>query len=1274
MAWTPYQQAAIDERNANILVSAAAGSGKTAVLTQRVFKRIVGNEVEAPINLDRFLIVTFTSAAAQEMKERIAQEINQEIERLQELVEGKGEGEDKRAIEVLAHLENQLTLLPKASISTVHSFCLKTVKNYFNLLEIDPNIKVGNEAELELMKQELLEELLEEAFETGDEAFIKLADAYASVRGMAPLVEMILEVHTFSKSTIFPNQWLESMANELEEQGEGLGKSRWDRVLIESMLTTIADLQHVYEKAIELTKEPDGPTQYEAVLEEEYTQLQSICEILSIDTLVKGDSEEVLEATEKMLQAILRMNFGKLSAAKGGNAELKEQVKGYRELAKKAVEKLKNKAQTLMDPTLRHKTKEAGQIIKILVEWVEKFEERFQEAKKEKAVVDYSDLEHMCLKLLIEQVENEAGEKEIRYTDVARELAEFYEEIYMDEYQDTNEVQETLMRAIAESKEDGPTRFMVGDMKQSIYRFRLANPLIFGQKYETFDKYQLNQKEIQGEEKVQQIERQRPNICIDLSENFRSRAGVLEATNDIFDQIMSKEVGELVYDDNARLKVGNMYSEGNPENYEGSLSVDTELHVVEVDKGETEEDEEDLSAIEVEAQMVAELIHNILRGEGNPKVVYDKTLKAYRKVEQRDIVILLRSVAQKGEIFEKALIERGIDAYADINGGFFEATEIQTMLALLRVLDNPRQDIPLLSVLRSPIVGLDFDELLEIRKYKEDGDFYTALMAYIEADKASPLLTSFYEMMHHYRERVPLVSVEQLLADLYGETRYYRYVGMLPMGAKKKANLKMLKKYAETFEASIGIGVFQFLQYMEKLERTGAKVAEAKLVGEQENLVRIMTIHKSKGLEFPIVFVSNANKKFNNKDTMRTVLLHNELGFGPKYTDQETSVLYETVPFLAIKERIESENRSEEMRVLYVALTRAKEKLYITGTTKDFDKDLKEWSQFANRKTKSILPLGVKKSPTYMKWVGMSLMGHREGAPLREQVGTVMAHTFEGDSTWRIQKWLKSQLTQTKKEAVEQRRYSEQLLENWETTQSYSSQKEVIYERLNYSYEHREATFLPTKVAVSDLKKKQQEAINPEKQLFKEVLKPIPKFIQGQEVIEGAAKGTLIHGIFEHLDLMKYTNQLSIKEQLYQLVREGKITEDALQVVDLERLEQVAHTPIMARMKNARHVWKEKAFVYQLSAKEVDATYPEEETVLLQGVVDNCFIEEDGLVIVDYKTDYINLYQKECGIAQIKERYSLQLDLYGKALSEISGWPVKEKIIYLYSINEWINL
>ena len=1261
-SWTPMQKAAIDQRNANILVSAAAGSGKTAVLTERVLNRILGNELEAPIELDRFLIVTFTSAAAQEMKERITHKLSSMISDLSE------EAEENRV--QLDYLERQMALVPQASISTIHSFCLKTIKSYFNRLEIDPNIKVGNEAELSMMRNEILEELMEEYLEAEDQGFLELAEVYGNVQGLEALKDLILDVDTFSKSTPFPKVWLKEQIKKLQAPYTSINDTPWAESFRMQIVSTLEDLNRIYHKALALCEAPAGPLLYKEALESDQVYLDKIEASMPLDEMIKGINQIVFVPLSRKKQEC--------------DVILKERVKAYRDLAKDVIKGLQEDFAYVQDDKLLKQLSNVGHLMKNLVEVIEVFEARYRAKKQEQGIVDYNDLEHLCLELLIEPHFNEEGKViSTSYTEVAKELSSFYKEVYIDEYQDSNTVQETILRAVAEgNNEEGPTRFMVGDMKQSIYRFRLANPLIFAEKYQNWTKRTQEQITIEKE------------VCIDLSQNFRSRENILEGVNDLFEQVMSPEVGELEYDDYAKLRVGNYFTEGHPETLaEGSLADAIELHILETKDREEDEENEvaNLKTVECEALMVAQLIDELLKGKGNPTHVFDKEIGDYRKIEAKDIVILLRAPSNKANLFENALMSKGIGAYADLSNSFFDALEIQTMISFLKIIDNPLQDIPLITVLRSPIVGLSLDELVYIRKALEEGCFYEALQAYLESselnenisyaksqEQTKAKLRHFMEALLRYRDESSELKTEELLARLYVETGYYRYVMMLPAGAKKKANLELLKKYAAEYEANNHGKLFGFLQYLDKLSETSEGLKEAKLVGSNDNLVRIMSIHKSKGLEFSVVFLCDTGKRFNNNDLTKEVLLHSELGLAPDYVDTAQYVKYPTLPKLAIKQQIKAENTSEEMRVLYVALTRAKEKLFITGTMPNVEDKASKWQLFAHREDKAIMPLGIKRGSSYLNWIGLSLYAHKQVDFFRALMQDKVKQTFDGKSKWHVKIWHKEELgaiEASQRETLEERKA---LLYNWDTEKVYSDYKMEIDRRLDFKYPHEKAILLPTKVSVSEIKRSQSKVDTDAYEVMlypeEEQVAPCPSFIKTEEALVGARRGTLIHSIFEHLDYLKYRDEVAITQELERLILEHKLSEEVLKVANIKRLAQMANSEIVEQMRKAKNVQKEKAFIYLAKASLIDETYPEDEEILIQGVIDNYFINEEGITIVDYKTDYINPNDIEGSKQKIRDKYKKQLDFYAMALEDITKISVAHRYIYLYNINVWMHL
>lgn len=1270
-SWTKMQQAAIDQRQANILVSAAAGSGKTAVLTERVLKRIIGEGEEQPIDLDRFLIVTFTSAAAQEMKERITNKLMHEMNQLLEAAPEEKIGTQAENEETIAqkveYLEKQMALMPQASISTIHSFCLKTIKNYFNRLDIDPNIKVGNEAELSMMRLEILDELMENYLEEENPEFLELAEVYGSVQGLENLKTLILEVDTFSKSTLFPQIWLKEQVKKLKTPYASINEMPWAESFKEQIKATVSDLNKIYDKAIGICQRHDGPELYKEALESDYAYLSQM-----------NDAQTL----EEMIQVINSISFVALSRKKQECAlELKEQVKNYRNLAKEVIKALQEDLAYVSDAKLLKQLPYVGHLMESLVKVIEVFESRYKTAKEEAGVVDYNDLEHLCLELFIEPVIDEEGQvQEIRYTEVAKELSGFYEEVYIDEYQDSNTVQETLLKAVAEAdSKSGATRFMVGDMKQSIYRFRLANPLIFAQKYQEWEKHQGD--------KMSEAK----NVCIDLSQNFRSRENILEGVNDLFEQVMSPEVGELEYDDYAKLKVGNTYEEGEPERLpEGALSDAIELHILETkDKEEEVEDETSIEALkdaEGEALMTAELIHQLLSGKGNPTHIFDKDLGSYRPVEPRDIVILLRAPSSKAAIYEKALMSKGIGANTEISNNFFDALEIQTMISLLKIIDNPLQDIPLITVLRSPMVGVSLDELVYIRQALEEGCFYEALKHYAKGLEPHHMIHQFLDQLEAYRTDSSELRTEELLARLYVETGYYQYVALLPAGVKKKANLELLKKYAAEYEANNNGKLFGFLQYLDKLSQTEEGLKEAKLVADQENLVRIMSIHKSKGLEFSIVFLCDSGKRFNLNDLKNEVLMHSDLGLAPDYVDTESYVKYPTLPKLAIKQQIKLENTSEEMRVLYVALTRAKEKLFITGTVPNLEDRVAKWQLFASRDTKEIMPLAMKHSSSYLNWIGMSLYAHQGVDFFRNKVGDTPAYLFNGQSKWQVKVWQKEELGSLKEAQQVEMAHKRESLMNWDTTKAYSDYQLDIKKQLSYQYPHETAIMLPTKVSVSEVKRKSYVENLMDEMSEKDYIVetpfnfndneevPKPSFIKEKENLVGVKRGTLIHSVFEHWDYLKIQEREAIKLEIDQLILERKLEPEVKKVISIEQLIRMSQSEIVQKMRQAKHAEKEKAFIYLAPAKVVDSKYPQDEEILIQGVIDAYFIDEEGITLLDYKTDYVDKTQIEASKEKIKARYKKQLEFYAMALEGITKISVAHRYIYLYNINEWIEL
>ncbi|NLI90255.1 MAG: helicase-exonuclease AddAB subunit AddA [Epulopiscium sp.] len=1229
VTWTPEQQAAIDVRDKNILVSAAAGSGKTAVLVERIIERI--SDLENPVDVDRLLIVTFTNAAALEMKERIGDGIESKLE------------EDPNNL----HLQRQLHLLQRSSISTIHAFCLRVIRNYFHQIEIDPAFRIGNDAELKVIKEEVLGEVLEEFFESGDKDFIELVEAYTTPKSTKQLEEMVLTLHEFSQSTRWPQEWLESSVKDLSKDYKNIEDTKWAKIIHDNIETKLDGAIMAANNALSLCKAPNGPGHYEPMIEDDIRQLKDC----------KDDS--LLQVVDNIF-AIKYMNLSR----KGYECDpdLKKEVQTIRnDSVKKTINKIKTDFALRSEEEMLDDINKSSRAMKSLVELVVEFSNKYQEAKAEKSIVDYSDLEHYCLEILLDK-ESKPGH--IVPSIVARELQEFYEEIYIDEYQDSNIVQETMLRVISRDDEN---RFMVGDIKQSIYRFRLANPLLFIEKHDEYEKYKIN-------------EELGNKVYIELVNNFRSRGNVLDGINFIFDQIMSRKVGEVEYDESVALYTGAKYLEPSQGEEVGGP---VELHIV------SGEDLEGMNKREAETLLVANMVKEILDGEKSPTHVYDKRLKGYRRVEPKDIVILLRTTVNTAQDYVDALVDVGVGAFADVATGYFETIEIQTILALLSIIDNPLQDIPLLTVLRSPIVGLTLDELAIIRKSEKYGTFYEALNSYInetqvidKEDKLLGKLESFIESLDKYRRWAIDFPMDQLISKLFIDTGYYQYVGMLATGPQKQANLRILKSYAAEFEESSFTGLFNFMNYIDRVKSSSGDFAEAKTVGENENLVRIMSIHKSKGLEFPIVILAVTDKQFNNRDLINPVLLHQELGFGAKYIDVEDRVNYNTLARLAISQQIRAENLSEEMRVLYVALTRAKEKLIITGSVDNFEKSVKSWGQNLKRDRKEIGAYATMDVRCYLDWIGMAFLSHPDAKEIRDLIpdGNEGYIVNDEKSKWAFKLWDKSNLPspiELEKSDIEKKK--DEIL-NWDKDIVHGKYKEEIEERLNWTYRYEEATKLPVKMSVSEIKQRWSSQDEDSQILSFAQNKPSnsPSFMEERRRHSPTERGTMIHNVLQHLDVGNSANTEDVKVQIEKMILQGRVNKDVIDLVNLNRLVEFSKSDIVGRMIKSNEIYKEQQFVFLMDAKELipdfkDAAYSEE--VMVQGVIDCFFKEDNGYILVDYKTDYVPEGQeKSAAIEKLKNNYKKQIEIYGRAIKDITGKKVKESYLYLYSINEWVRI
>lgn len=1217
--WTEEQQKAIETRKCNLLIAAAAGSGKTAVLVERII-RIITNE-ESPVDIDRLLVVTFTSAAASEMRERIASAITKALEK----------SPNSR------NLQKQLTLLSRANITTMHSFCLDVIKNNFHIIDLDPAFRILDETEGMLLRSEVLEELFEDKYENDDKEFLDLVEAYSDSKSDDKLKDIVLDLYKFSMSGPWPQRWLRDKSEEFNISTiEELDKSSWMNVFIENLVIELQGLISMEEKALELCGETSGLEPYIDTFRDDITMLQMIYEHLGT-------------GVENIYNRLSSASFSKLKTVRKANVSdenVQSRVKAIRDDVKKKINKLRDEIFSMTPDEMLHSVKASYPYMKTLSNLVIEFQDKFSNAKKERGALDFNDLEHLCLKILTSE-----------NSGVADNFKEYFDEVLVDEYQDSNAVQEAIIDLVSRKYSDNPNVFMVGDVKQSIYRFRQAKPELFLEKYNTYSKEQGK------------------NIKIQLYKNFRSRDEVIKGVNYIFKEIMSRVVGELEYTDEEALNLGASYREAEEDNYvvRGKIELNILDKSTEVEEEILIDEEEDLGAINLEARIVANRIKELLSNkDGKVFKVLDKGTGEYRPVTYKDIVILLRATKNWSEVFLDELGAEGIPVYADTGSGYFESIEIRTIMSLLKVIDNPMQDIPLIALLRSPIMSFSAEDLTNIRLVDKDKYFYENIISISneEFDCEKELVEKcniFLERLNVWRKKSIYTPIDEFIWYLYTDTAYYGYVGAMPNGVLRQANLRILFQRAKQYEQTSFKGLFNFINFINKLRKSSGDMGSAKVLGENEDVVRIMSIHKSKGLEFPVVFVCGSGKQFNLMDLNNNILYHEELGFGPELVDLDKRVSYPTLPKEAIKQRIRLETLSEEVRILYVAFTRAKEKLIITGAVNGLEKWITKCCNAAALDKDIILPSEVLKGKSYLDWIGMSICKHRDGESLRELVGVNDISIKDDLSTWSVKTWTKSDLIVDKKNSDVDEINEENLLINFDC----SSVDKEIERRLDFRYKFRESTLIKSNFSVSELKKKNFEQIPviDTEELFKEDICNIkPKFLQEERGLTGAEKGTAMHFVMQKVDLSRVNTVEEIKEQLKEFVDMELLSKEEYKVISPYKIKKFFVSKLGERMLRAYNrgdrVYRELPFYTEIDVHRIDPDLPKEvegDKVRLQGVIDSFFYEEDEVILLDYKTDYVEQGNEE----ELINKYKMQIQYYKEALEKITKTKIKE--CYLYS-------
>ena len=1211
IAWTEKQEQVITSRNRNLLVSAAAGSGKTAVLVERIVRMIT--EGEKPLDIDQLLVMTFTNAAAAEMRERVAAAIEKRLE---------DHPEDE-------HLQMQAALVQQAQITTIDSFCLNVIRNHFDALEIDPAFRIGDEGELILLQGEVMEQLLEDSYGSGRKEFTDFVDAYASGKGDYGISDLIMQVYAFSQSHPWPDQWFESSRKELDlleaeaNEAPAWENSPWMKFLLADIRSQMEELCWQMEEAVEICRELDGPEAYLPVMESNLSMLRGLC-----------DTEDYRELKRKLTAA----DFGRLKAVRSDlvSKEKKAFAADLRDRAKKTVTKIRDSYFVQPEEEITDIMRLASPAVREVLRLAQEFSARYQEAKREKNIVDFNDLEHFALQAL-----SENGEP----SEAAKALSGQFEEILVDEYQDSNEVQETLIRLISRERLGTPNVFMVGDVKQSIYRFRLARPEIFMEKYDTY----------REEEGLYQK--------IDLHQNFRSRGSVLESVNQVFFRIMTKLLGGVSYTDEAALHEGAVF-EPIPEEMEGERPGKTELLLLDTQEAAVKEMDEE-HADYTEKEMEARLVAGQIRRMTDPKqglIVWDKEQGKYRKACFGDMVILLRNTSGWAEVFTNVLMNEGIPAHADSKTGYFDTPEVETVLALLSVLDNPMQDIPLAAVMKSAVGGLsdrEMAQLVSLYKKKtakgQDRGLYGAWKNCLEESSGGDQvlrdkLKALSELVEELREKSRYLTVRELIHEVYLQTGYYDYVTALPGGDVRKANLDMLAERAAAYEKTSYRGLFHFVSYIRSLKKYDTDFGEAATAKEHSNTVKIMSIHKSKGLEFPIVFLSGLGKRFNKQDVRAKVLIDSDLGIGTDYIDLELRTRIPTIKKNVVKRKMELDVMGEELRILYVAMSRAKEKLVMTAADKNLEKTLEKWKEIPRRGRGLPFTL-LSSAASYLDWLLMSLSGNEEGAievsviPTGEILGREMLRQVERDS-------LKEKLLHFDGDRV----YDPE-------------QAEWVKRMFSFRYPFQADVGLHTKMTISELKQQGQMTDEAES-LF---IPTRPAFMGGsEEEKRGAFRGTAYHRTLELLDFSRMDSLEMVERGLDALTAEKRLTEEYRKLVRPWTLWDFFSSSLGKRMRAAAQsgrLHKEQQFVIGVPARELGQG-DSKELVLIQGIIDAYLDEEDGLVLIDYKTDYLQPGEEK----KLTDRYGTQLEYYRRALTQMTGRRVKETIIYSMTLQKEIRL
>lgn len=1234
MKWTPEQKAAIYTTGSDILVSAAAGSGKTAVLVERIIRRLL--DKENPINIDEILVVTFTNAAAAEMKSRI------------------GVALEKALIDYpeSTHLKKQLSLLPRAQISTLHSFYTRIVRQYAYLFDLDPAFIIADGTEIDLIKQDVIDELFEMYYsKEGEELerFFSVVDRYSSDRSDEAVERLILDLYDFAMQHPFPEQWLTDLVDVYDvEVKENESSLTWLTILKEEVSDVLDECEHYVERALMIAKESDGPYHYAEALEHDLSLIH--------------EAKNYIDDWEALQSFFLNSKRLTLSRKRiECDLDKREQVKSLRDRYVKEWRKIENEFFKRHLSAHLEDMKELHPVIDVIVELVEQFKRLFTEAKRKRALVDFSDLEHLCLAVFTDESSNE---NELIPSTIALNYKKQFKEILIDEYQDINNVQEAILTLISDHEGRG-NRFMVGDVKQSIYRFRHAEPALFIDKYNRFSS-----------------DEQSEGIRIDLAKNFRSRENVLTGANYLFRQIFDLKLGEIDYDEKAELVYGNKGYDEHP--LEDS---EVELLLVDCDDSSSEEREhineydENIEKAQLEARLYIKKIKEWME---MPLQVIDKTTNKQRDIQFRDIAILLRSSSWAETIVEEFKLAN-IPIYAKLKDGYFEAVEIKVMISLLKIIDNPYQDIPLASVLRSPIINLNEEQLMNIRLTNKRKPLFDAVKQFERNnnDELANVLSHFLSMLHSFRTLAREGSLSDLIWHIYQETGYYDFVGGMPGGRQRQANLRALYDRARSYESTSFRGLFRFLRFIERMEEEDQDLGAARALSEEEDVVKLLTMHESKGLEFPVVIIGNMNREFFSKDLYGTYLLDKDYGFATKYINPIKHINYPTLYYRSLQKEIDRKKKAEEMRVLYVALTRAKEKLVMVGTVNSVEKLREKWEEVLDH-DEWVLPNQLRKNAkTFLDWVGPALIRHETNEQLITE-GVTVSHLPDmirkDVSKWNITIVHHRELTIEDEREQLNRKELYATVTNWDKVPIDDRDLQAeVNARLNFVYPFKEAVNTRAKQSVTEVKNareiKDEYSSDMLVRQYKQSVSKRPLFMQTEKQLSAAEIGTAMHTVMQHLPLTEKLNREEIVDYIESFVSRHILREEEVAVIDVKSIEQFFQTELANRIRKSVQIEKEVPFTFTLNASDIyhHWTSDIEEKVLIQGVIDLLIKDESGWTIIDYKTDYIHEdVVTDDVIAQLKERYLTQVQLYKEAIETIIKEPVQH--VYLHFFDKQLTI